>query len=71
MNNDNRVAVESILNNKDNVDDAINILSSLRLSPKKIFTNPFNESVYLKKIKGGLTECCLADNPCEDHLITN
>lgn len=31
--------------------------------------NPFGERCFLKYIKGGQTECCFYDTPCEQHSV--
>lgn len=35
--------------------------------PEEPVINPFGEKCFLKKIDGGITECCFADNPCVIH----
>jgi len=43
------------------------LLTELRWDVDRIITNPFGERVWLKKIVGGLTDCCPANDPCEYH----
>lgn len=43
------------------------ILEDLRWKAGQAIINPFGESVYLKQIPQGLTDCCFTGTPCEDH----
>lgn len=43
------------------------ILESLRYKEGQLIQNPDGEWFYLKRIKGGLTDCCEAAYPCDEH----
>ena len=43
------------------------ILDALRWRADMIITNYEGERVWLKQIKGGITDCCLASAPCQRH----
>lgn len=43
------------------------LLNELRWDADRIVVNHFGERVWLKKIVGGITDCCLASDPCEYH----
>ena len=45
------------------------ILEDLRWRADQAIINPFGESVWLKKIPEGITDCCFTDSPCERHVI--
>jgi hypothetical protein len=53
--------------------DPAALLAAMRRAPDTIITEPvFGDRVWLKQIPGGLTDCCLADDPCEYHAkLTN
>jgi hypothetical protein len=42
------------------------ILKSLRMDANQKFFNHF-DWVWLKKIKGGVSDCCLVADPCDWH----
>jgi len=43
------------------------IKKALTPSLERPFRNPFGEVVWLRKIKGGLTDCCPVSAPCVIH----
>ena len=43
------------------------ILDDLRWKAGQAVINPFGESVYLKQVPNGLTDCCSTDDPCGEH----
>lgn len=45
------------------------IRKALTPSLDRPFRNPFGEVVWLRKIKGGLTDCCPVSNPCVVHAV--
>jgi hypothetical protein len=50
------------------VSEAGKILAELRWAADRIVIEPFGERVWLKNREGGgITDCCLADDPCEYH----
>ena len=49
------------------IEKVSDLLAELRWSEDQIITNYSGERVWLKSIKGGVTDCCLADAPCDYH----
>lgn len=47
--------------------DLRELREQLTPSAVKPFRNPFGEVVYLRRIKGGLTDCCPVSDPCVVH----
>jgi hypothetical protein len=43
------------------------LLDGLRWRADQIITNYFGERIWLRQIEGGITDCCLADEPCDYH----
>ena len=49
-------------------DNAEEILKELRLREDMTFIEPiFGDHVWLKRSKGGITDCCLVEDPCDHH----
>ena len=43
------------------------LLASLRWRADQIIINHFGERVWLRECEGGITDCCLAAEPCDYH----
>lgn len=43
------------------------LLTSLRWRSDMIITDHFGERVWLTNCPGGITDCCLASDPCDYH----
>ena len=51
------------------IENAAELLAELRWSADTIVTNDFGERVWLRKCEHGITDCCLASEPCDEHAL--
>ena len=50
--------------------DPMVLLETLRWKPDQIIQNHEGDYVWLKKIDGGITDCCFVAEPCERHAAS-